>query len=173
MSAGRLLSVLLLLLTRGRLTARALAGELSVSVRTAYRDPARLQAAGFPVYGEPGRGGGHQPVDGYRTRLTGIGEDEGRAPLLAELPGPAADLALADEVVAARLKLLAALPEAARAQAFRTAPPSTWTRPAGTARRTRRRTCRSWPTPCSPGTPLTCATAAGASYGTYGAACVP
>ncbi|MET7508093.1 transcriptional regulator [Streptomyces albidoflavus] len=121
MSAGRLLSVLLLLQTRGRLTARALAAELGVSVRTAYRDLARLQAAGFPVYGEPGRGGGHQLVDGYRTRLTGISETEGRAMLLAGLPGPAADLGLAEEVAAARLKLLAALPEAARAQAVRTA----------------------------------------------------
>lgn len=57
-SAGRLLSMLLLLQSRGRLSARQLAEELEVSVRTAYRDLTRLQAAGIPVYAEAGRGGG-------------------------------------------------------------------------------------------------------------------
>ncbi|TXS50000.1 helix-turn-helix transcriptional regulator [Streptomyces sp. t39] len=121
MSAGRLLSVLLLLQSRGRMSARALADELGVSVRTAYRDLARLQAAGIPLYAEPGRAGGHQLVDGYRTRLTGMSEAEARALLFAALPGPAADLGLADEVTAVRLKLLAALPTALREQAARTA----------------------------------------------------
>ncbi|MFI8850027.1 helix-turn-helix transcriptional regulator [Streptomyces sp. NPDC053499] len=121
MSAGRLLSVLLLLQSRGRMSARGLADELGVSVRTAYRDVARLQAAGVPVYAEPGRGGGYQLVDGYRTRLTGMSEGEARALFFAGLPGPAADLGLAAEVTAARLKLLAALPTGLREEAARTA----------------------------------------------------
>lgn len=50
MSASRLLSVLLLLQSRGRMSARGIADELNVSVRTAYRDVARLQSAGVPVY---------------------------------------------------------------------------------------------------------------------------
>lgn len=50
MSAGRLLSVLLLLQSRGRVSARGIADELGVSVRTAYRGVVRLQAAGVPVY---------------------------------------------------------------------------------------------------------------------------
>ncbi|MBQ1120661.1 YafY family protein [Streptomyces sp. B15] len=121
MSAGRLLSVLLLLQSRGRTSARGLAEELGVSVRTAYRDVARLQAAGVPVYAEPGRGGGYQLVDGYRTRLTGMSEGEARALFFAGLPGPAADLGLAAEVTAARLKLLAALPTGLREEAERSA----------------------------------------------------
>ncbi|MEU2154749.1 WYL domain-containing protein [Streptomyces sp. NPDC019396] len=121
MSASRLLSVLLLLQSRGRLSAQTIAGELGVSVRTAYRDLTRLQAAGVPVYAEPGRGGGYQLLDGYRTRLTGMSEGEARALFFAGLPGPAADLGLAGEVTAARLKLLAALPTGLREEAARTA----------------------------------------------------
>ncbi|MGW2336713.1 helix-turn-helix transcriptional regulator [Streptomyces sp. NPDC001685] len=121
MSASRLLSVLLLLQSRGRLSARAIADELGVSVRTAYRDLARLQAAGIPVYAEPGPGGGYQLLDGYRTRLTGMSEGEARALLFAGLPGAAADLGLAAEAMAARLKLLAALPNGLREEAARAA----------------------------------------------------
>ncbi|MET9422600.1 YafY family protein [Streptomyces sp. NPDC006540] len=121
MSAGRLLSVLLLLQSRGRMSARGIAGELGVSVRTAYRDLARLQAAGVPVYAEPGPGGGYQLLDGYRTRLTGMSEGEARALFFAGLPGPAADLGLATEMTTARLKLLAALPAGLREEASRTA----------------------------------------------------
>ncbi|WP_432590291.1 WYL domain-containing protein [Streptomyces sp. HD1123-B1] len=121
MSAGRLLSLLLLLQARGGMPARKIADELGVSIRTAYRDLARLQSAGVPVYAEPGRGGGYQLLDGYRTRLTGMSEGEARALFFAGLPGPAADLGLAEEVTAARLKLLAALPTELREEAARTA----------------------------------------------------
>lgn len=120
MSADRLLSMMLLLQTRGRMPARRLALELGVSVRTAYRDLDRLQAAGVPVYAEQGRTGGYQLLDGYRTRLTGLSAGEARGLFLAGMPAPAADLGLAAEVAAARLKLLAALPAALREEAART-----------------------------------------------------
>jgi predicted DNA-binding transcriptional regulator YafY len=121
MVAGRLLSMLLLLQTRGRLSAPQLAGELGISVRTAYRDLARLQAAGVPLYAETGQHGGYRLVEGYRTRLTGLTSGEARALFLAGLPSPAADLGLADEVAAVRLKLLAALPAELTEQAAGTA----------------------------------------------------
>ncbi|MFE4371018.1 helix-turn-helix transcriptional regulator [Streptomyces sp. NPDC056835] len=121
MSVGRLLSVMLLLQSRGRVPAQGIADELGVSVRTAYRDLARLRSARVPVYAEPGRKGGYQLLDGYRTRLTGMSQGEARALFFAGLPGPAADLGIASEMTAAWLKLLAALPAELGEQAARTA----------------------------------------------------
>src|SRR6266508_405516 len=115
--ASRLVSVLLLVQTRGRLTARQLADELDVSVRTIYRDVESLHAAGVPLYGDAGRDGGYRLVDGYRTRLTGLTTQAAQALFLTGLPGPAAELGLGSVVAAAQLKLTAALPEPLRARA--------------------------------------------------------
>ena len=84
MRADRLLSLLMLLQARGRLTVGKLARELEVSERTIYRDIDALSTAGVPVYGEPGPEGGYALLDSYRTNLTGLTEGEVRAAVHAQ-----------------------------------------------------------------------------------------
>ncbi|MFJ2032769.1 helix-turn-helix transcriptional regulator [Streptosporangium sp. NPDC087985] len=119
MRASRLLSLLMLLQTRGRMTAQELAAELEVSVRTVYRDVESLHSAGVPLYGDAGPSGGYRLLEGYRTRLTGLTSEEAESLFLAGMPGPAAELGLGSVVTAAQLKLMAALPVELRDRAGR------------------------------------------------------
>jgi predicted DNA-binding transcriptional regulator YafY len=117
MRASRLVNTLLLLQSRSRLTAEELAAELEVSTRTVYRDLQALAEAGVPVYGVAGAGGGYRLVDGYRTRLTGMSAPEAGALLLVDLSVPLRALGLGPDLLAARLKVAAALPEAVASRA--------------------------------------------------------
>ena len=110
MRADRLISLLILLQTQGRMTARELAETLEVSERTIYRDMDALSAAGVPVYAERGPGGGCALLDSYRTNLTGLTQDQVCALFMLSIPAPLADLGVSKELKAALLKLAAALP---------------------------------------------------------------
>jgi predicted DNA-binding transcriptional regulator YafY len=119
MKASRLLSILMLLQSHGRMTAGALAGATEVSERTILRDIDQLSAAGVPLWGERGRQGGFQLREGWSTQLTGMTEPEANALLLAGLPGPATELGLGAPAASARLKMVASLPAPWREQAAR------------------------------------------------------
>jgi len=114
MRADRLLSILMLLQARGRMTAGQLAAELEVSLRTIYRDIDALCISGVPIYADRGRDGGYALLDSYRTSLTGLNENEVRALFMLSIPSPLRELGVGGELEAALRKLAAALPAARR-----------------------------------------------------------
>ena len=110
MKSDRLLSILLLLQTRGRVPAHELAERLEVSVRTIYRDIEALSASGVPVYAERGRHGGIHLLDGFRTDVTGLTADESRALFVLAAQGAHTALGLDAAFGSALRKVMAALP---------------------------------------------------------------
>ncbi|MBE2199797.1 MAG: YafY family transcriptional regulator [Anaerolinea sp.] len=110
MRADRLISILMLLQTKGQMTAQELADRLEVSPRTIYRDLDALSASGVPVYAERGPQGGCSLLENYRTNLTGLTENEVRALFMLTVPGLMADLGAGNAAEQALLKLTAALP---------------------------------------------------------------
>jgi predicted DNA-binding transcriptional regulator YafY len=114
MRADRLLSLLMLLQTRGQMSARELADELEVSERTIYRDITALSSSGVPVYASRGPGGGVRLIEEYRTTLTGLTPEETRALFMLSIPAPLMQLGLGEKFKGALLKLSAALPDTRR-----------------------------------------------------------
>jgi predicted DNA-binding transcriptional regulator YafY len=117
MRADRLVATLLLLQSRGQVTAAEVAAELEVSVKTARRDLEALSIAGIPVYSSPGRNGGWSLLGGARTDLSGLTAAEARTLFL--VAGPSS--AVTPEAKAALRKLVRALPETFRAEAEKAA----------------------------------------------------
>src|SRR4051794_2368910 len=132
MRADRLVAALLILQSRGRVTAAELAEELEISERTARRDLDALALAGLPIYSQQGRGGGWALLGGARTDLSGLNAAEARALFLVAGPSSSAT----PELKAALRKLVRALPETFRASAEAAAErvvvdPATWGRGGG------------------------------------------
>ncbi len=116
MRADRLLSMLLLLQTHGRMTGRELSKRLEVSARTVHRDMEALGAAGVPVYALRGSRGGWELDPEWRTQVPGLDEAEMRAFLMAQ-PRVIGDAQLAGAAQRAVGKLMAAMPSGMREQA--------------------------------------------------------
>jgi predicted DNA-binding transcriptional regulator YafY len=116
MRADRLLSLILLLHARGRMTAEDLAQHLEVSERTIYRDLDALSTAGIPVYTQSGTNGGVFLDENYRLSLTGLSRSEVRSLFVSNDVGPLKDLGLGKAVEDTLLKIFAALPNAHRSE---------------------------------------------------------
>lgn len=119
MRAARLLQILLLLQNRGRQTSVQLAWELEVAPRTILRDVDAMTEAGLPIIVHQGSGGGIELGFNYRTRLTGLAQDEAAALgliLAAENPMVSA-LGLENAAKRARAKLVESLPDKTRQEA--------------------------------------------------------
>lgn len=112
MRADRLLSIILLLQTRGKMIGKALAEELEVSRRTILRDINALSFSGVPVYSEGGHGGGFSLAEEYRTTLTGLNTLEVQSLFVSSNNEALRDVGLGDAGERLLLKLLAALPNA-------------------------------------------------------------
>lgn len=114
MRADRLVSLVLLLRQRGRMSATALARELEVTSRTVLRDIDALSTAGVPVYAERGRNGGFALLPGFRAELTGLTHDESLALLVAGARRGAHAFGLDSALASAMLKVVDALPDSQR-----------------------------------------------------------
>jgi predicted DNA-binding transcriptional regulator YafY len=109
MKSDRLLSALLLLQAKGRVTERELAERLEVSQRTVHRDMEALSAARIPLSAVRGSQGGWELEKGWRTQVPGLNDGELRALLMAQ-PRTLGHSRLAAAAESALNKLMAALP---------------------------------------------------------------
>ncbi|HXC97480.1 MAG TPA: YafY family protein [Edaphobacter sp.] len=116
MKSDRLLSALMLLQAKGRVTSRELSDRLEVSQRTVHRDMEALSAANVPISALRGAQGGWQLEQGWRTQVPGLDEAELRALLMTQ-PRALSDPAMRAASERAFGKLMAALPGRMREQA--------------------------------------------------------
>jgi predicted DNA-binding transcriptional regulator YafY len=112
MRADRLLTLILLLQTHGKLTAKELAEKVGVSRRTILRDISALSFSGIPVYSAGGHGGGIALIEEYRTTLTGLNKLEVQTLFVTNNQHALADVGLGAAAEQLLMKLLAALPNA-------------------------------------------------------------
>jgi predicted DNA-binding transcriptional regulator YafY len=76
MRVNRLISILLLIESRGIIKAGEIAAKLEISVRTVYRDIDSLCEAGIPLSTTPGPNGGIYLMDGYSGGIGHLHEED-------------------------------------------------------------------------------------------------
>ena len=66
MKLERMLTIIVMLLNRNRVTATELAEKFNVSIRTIYRDIQTIDMAGIPIVSHSGNNGGFSIYDDYK-----------------------------------------------------------------------------------------------------------
>lgn len=117
MRADRLMSIMILLQNRGKMTAKELANELEVSDRTILRDMDALTNAGIPIVSQRGKEGGWHLLDNFRSKLNGLNIDDMKSLFLFPSAELLEDLGLNNLLLDTREKLLAAIPDIYRDEA--------------------------------------------------------
>ncbi|MEI3612733.1 helix-turn-helix transcriptional regulator [Pseudogracilibacillus sp. SO30301A] len=117
MRADRLISIMILLQNRGKMTAKELANELEVSDRTILRDMDALTNAGIPIVSQRGKEGGWLLLDNFRSKLSGLNIDDMKSLFLFPSGELLEDLGLNNQLLDTRQKLLAAIPDTYRNEA--------------------------------------------------------
>lgn len=115
MKLDRLLSIVVLLLGRERMTAADLADRFEVTSRTIYRDLDAINASGIPIVAYPGPGGGYCIDPGYTIDRRLFGFDDLRA-IVAALKG--VNAALDDKAMGSALEKIESLGPRGRAGEF-------------------------------------------------------
>lgn len=77
--ADNMLAILSLLRSRKRMTAKQLAEELEIHIRSVYRNIDALCASGVPIVAETGRSGGYRLPDRYAEAPLFFDLDEQKA----------------------------------------------------------------------------------------------
>jgi predicted DNA-binding transcriptional regulator YafY len=83
MKINRLLEITIILLNRGTVTAKELAGRFGVSTRTILRDIDVLSCAGIPVFTNKGSGGGISLMENYSLNKILLSDHESESLILA------------------------------------------------------------------------------------------
>ncbi len=76
MKESRLFKIIYKLLNEGKVSAKDLAKQFEVSIRTIYRDIDSLSSAGIPIYTEPGRNGGISLIENFTLEKAVFSEKE-------------------------------------------------------------------------------------------------
>lgn len=115
MKLDRLLSIVVLLLGRDRMTAADLARRFEVTVRTIYRDLDAINVSGIPVVAYPGPGGGYCIDPSYTIDRRLLGFDDLRA-IVSALKG--VNAALDDRAIGSALEKIESLGPRERSREF-------------------------------------------------------